>query len=129
MKLANRVTTRLLLIAIACGTLTFSLAAPARASGCTVPPCGALTNHSSTGIAVKWSDDDSTWNYATVSPGTTKGGWYNDGIDVDYFNVPPRCSASGGIGGASYTWYSGWNKIKSHQTVVVKSMNCNGGGI
>ncbi len=102
---------------------------PADASGCRVPPCGALTNHSNTSIRVKWTDNDKDWKYAYVAPGNTKGGWWNDGLDIDYFYIPSKCSATGGIGGTSKTWYSGWNKISSADTVVINAVNCNLGGI
>src|ERR1044072_4197634 len=68
---------------------------PAVYSGCTTPPCGALSNRTGHFVRVKWTDDDgATWQYSSVAPGTTKGGWFNDGIDVDFWQVKSGCRAT-----------------------------------
>ena len=98
---------------------------PAVASGCRIFPCGALTNNTDNDwIYVKWTDNDRDWKYDNVRPGHTKGGWWNDGIDVDYFYIPTTCHAFGGIGGTAKTWFSGWHKISSDETVVIDEISC-----
>lgn len=126
----KRVSIRIALVAL---FLIVSIAAfmllnvhPAKASGCTVPPCGALTNLTTSQIGVKWSDDDGvTWLYGVVQPNTTMGGWWNDGLDIDFWYIPAGCTDSGGIGGTNMSW-SGeqWAKISSSQTVVINSRTC-----
>jgi hypothetical protein len=114
-------------LVVASFTLFFSDTRPAKASGCSVPPCGALTNHTTdTRIGVKWSDDNGkTWQYDIVEPNTTKGGWWNDGIDVDFWYIPAGCTDRGGIGGTPGTWTGEqWAKISSDQTVVIDSRTC-----
>jgi len=97
----------------------------ASATGCTVPPCGAITNKTNERIGVKWADDDVHWQYGIVEPHTTKGGWGNDGLDIDFWYIPPDCTDSGGIGGDNQTWNGEqWAKIESYQTVVIDSRTC-----
>jgi hypothetical protein len=123
----RRTVARVLVLALAAAGLTIiSGVSPAAASGCSVPPCGALTNHTKSRIGVKWTDNDGkTWKYAVVAPNTTKGGYWNDGIDVDFWYIPAGCTDKGGIGGTSYTWKGEkWAKISSTQTVVIKSRSC-----
>ncbi len=102
----------------------------AHASGCTLPPCGAFANHTSQSITVRWSNDNDGWTYATVAPGQTKGGWTNDGIDVDFFLVPTGCVAIGTVPtDGSFTYYgpAGWDKIASTETVSISSISCRDG--
>lgn len=98
---------------------------PAEASGCSIPPCGALTNQTTTNIGVKWTDDDGvTWQYAVVTPGQTVGGFFNDGIDVDFWYIPPGYTDIGRVAGTP-TILAGeqWAKISSDDTVVISRRN------
>lgn len=111
------------LVAASLGSV--GLASPAAADGCSVPPCGALTNHVNRDIGVRYRDHDKDpWSYLVVHPDHTLGGWWNDGRDIDEFFVPDGCSYLGGIGGRSHTWGPGWQKISSNQTVVISSYYC-----
>jgi len=113
------------------------IASPVAASGCSIPPCGALSNHSITSIKVRWknNDNDKKWKYDNVAPGMTKGGYGNDRLDIDYFYIPKKCSATGKVERSglpdidSRTWYSGWNKMSSVDTVIINYVHCNLGGI
>ena len=127
-------------IALAAFALTTAYTANERSAAavddCTwlSPLCGALTNHTpSTVITVRWKDNDAqAWQYDSVEPDTTMGGFWNDVIDVDYWWIPPGCTDRGGIGGTAKTWDhsntsekgDGWNKIDSDQTVVIDSRTC-----
>ena len=64
----------------------------AQASGCTIPPCGAVNNLSDRSVQVRWSNNNNGWTYAWVDPGRTIGGYFNDKRDVDYWNVPSGCT-------------------------------------
>ena len=102
------------LTAIALGT-----AGPAAASGCTVPPCGAVVNHSNTYINTRWSTDYG-WQTGWVNAGGTMGGYWNDGLDIDYWAPPAGCQ---GLSGG--TWYNdAWHKLSSYQTVTVDQVRC-----
>ena len=115
---------------------------PAAADDCELwgwppsPLCGALQNHTAnTRIGVKWKNTDDpneAWTFGIVEPDTTMGGYWNDGIDVDYWYIPEYCTDRGGIGGEAKTWTrassesnsDGWVKISSNQTVVIDSRTC-----
>jgi hypothetical protein len=106
----------------------------AAALGCKVPPCGGLTNHSSVPINVKWTDDDGKhWQYRTVNPNHTIGGFFNDRIDVDYWFIPGGCVDRGKWSPVSHSgspWSGGdkgrWAKIDWDETVVIESRICQG---
>jgi hypothetical protein len=111
--------------------LGFSLvtASSAAASGCSVPPCGALSNQNANNhIRVKWQDCDGCgWSYKWAAPGTTAGGYFNDGDDIDYYWSPARwCfSTNYGIKGGGST--GKWIKISSDQTHKVGNMTVSEG--
>jgi hypothetical protein len=108
-----------MVLAVTGVTVTLIAGAPAAsASGCTTPPCGALNNKTDKWILVKWTDNDGrTWEYGNVAPHTTMGGWWNDGIDVDFWYTPDWCTDNGNIHG-------GWHKISSYETRVINSRTC-----
>lgn len=91
-------------------------------SGCAIFPCGALNNRTSSWVSVKWSDDDVTWKFSEVAPGTKKGGFWNDRIDVDFFFVDRGCRA---YDDNSTVYYGpAWHKISSDETVTLVSYSC-----
>lgn len=116
--------TILAVLVVACFLMIRARAA--EASGCTVPPCGALTNQTQTNIGVKWTDDDGqTWQYAVVHPGETVGGFFHDRIDVDFWYIPAGCTDIGKVSGTpSILGGEQWAKITSDDTVVISSRRC-----
>ncbi|MDQ1289195.1 MAG: hypothetical protein QG622_2761 [Actinomycetota bacterium] len=98
----------------------------AQASGCTIPPCGAVNNLSDRSVQVRWSNNNNGWTYAWVDPGRTIGGYFNDKRDVDYWNVPSGCT--GYWTGQGDDWQhkvgAGWQKLRSDQTVDVVAITC-----
>ena len=104
------------------GTVTDQVGAR---SGCSLPPCGALNNRTASWVSVKWSDnDDGNWTYASVAPWTQKGGFWHDGIDVDYFYVADGCRATSNNWATQYG--PGWHKISSTDTVTLNGYRCSG---
>lgn len=92
-------------------------------SGCSIPPCGAITNETSTWIDIKWTDNDgATWSYASVGPGETRGGYFNDGTDVDFWELKNNCTAYTSIHATVSD--PGWYKIKSSQTEHIYEYSC-----
>ena len=118
-------------------------------SGCTLPPCGRVNNGSP--YRLKWADfgggcdfcqvynwhgsDDSEKKNSVrrpctqdwVNPGQDKGGYWNDGIDVDGFCFHDR--------GYKIVWEDGlhqdipagvWTKIGSGQTASCRSIEGTG---
>jgi hypothetical protein len=107
-------------------------ATPAAASGCTTPPCGRVVNNTNVNVQVQITPSD----IRNLGRGGI-GGW--PGVDVDFYRIQPRCSATvvaRGLGshpagpvirsGGSTTW-SPWFKLSSSQTVTITSMNCRAG--
>jgi hypothetical protein len=106
--------------------LGVAMASPAAASGCTIPPCGRVTNQTSdTYILVRWKDDDDDpWSTANVAPGRSMGGWGgNPRRDVDNFWAPPGCTARYKLNG-NKTSKGGWIKVGSNQTATITSVTC-----
>ena len=118
-------------------------------SGCTTPPCGRVNNGSP--YPLKWadlrggsnfcqvynwhgSDDSETENSVRrhckqdwVNAGQDKGGYWNDGIDVDGFCYHDR--------GYKIQWEDGvhldiaagvWTKIRSDETASCEDINGDG---
>lgn len=93
-------------------------------SGCTVPPCGALNNKTDYQIGVRWTDNNGAWKYGVVQPHTTMGGYFNDGIDVDFWFIPDGCADH--RNNPYMNWVGEqWAKISSNQTVVIDVRECN----
>lgn len=118
-------------VLVLAGLMIVLAPASAQASGCTVPPCGAIKNTSTVSIRYKWTDNDRDWFYAYVAPGQTAGGFWNDRRDVDFFEVPYGCVAIGSIPNGNhllpYYGPSGWNKIGSAETLVISRISCRDG--
>jgi hypothetical protein len=118
----QRLVARVAALALAGAGMTgigIGIAGPAAASGCTTPPCGAVVNHSNTYINTKWSTDYG-WQTGWVNAGGTMGGYYNDGLDIDFWAPPAGCR--GRVGGS---WYDdSWHKLSSWETVTVEEVSC-----
>jgi hypothetical protein len=66
------------------------------ANGCPLGgPCGRVENNSAVGTKVKWQDETgSGFKEHYPGPGQAIGGWLHDQIDVDFYLVPGRCTAT-----------------------------------
>lgn len=101
-------------------------AAPEPRSGCSTPPCGAVQNKADRKIQVRWSNHHEAWKYKWVSPGHTAGGYWNDGLDIDFWEAPARCDSTWHFSGSNnkHVAKGGWVKLESSQTAVVTSIRC-----
>jgi hypothetical protein len=100
---------------------------PAAASGCSLPPCGAVKNNSNVSIKVRYNDDNTTWKYLWVSPGKTIGGYWNDGRDIDGFYAPSGCRTDWSThAGAIYASRGVWEKVSSNETATIRGVTCPG---
>jgi hypothetical protein len=104
------------------------VASPAAASGCSLPPCGAVKNQTQQSIKVRWKNNDSDpWSTGYVSPGKTIGGFWNDKRDIDGFWAPSGCRTMYSThAGAQYAVYNQWVKVSSNETATVHSVTCPG---
>ena len=118
-------------------------------SGCTLPPCGRVNNRSP--YRLKWadfgggcdfcqvynwhgSDDSETWNSVRrpctqdwVKAGEDKGGYWNDGIDVDGFCYDDRWYKIQWEDGRRLNITGGtWTKIRSDETALCGDTNGDG---
>jgi hypothetical protein len=105
------------------GTASASATEFTAQTGCSTPPCGALNNKTSSRIGVKWTDNDKDWQYGIVEPHTTMGGYFNDGIDVDFWFIPGGCTDTRNSPRKSWSGEQ-WAKISSSETIVVNSRSC-----
>jgi hypothetical protein len=98
----------------------------AEASGCRTPPCGALSNETNQTIRVRYKDNNSDpYTEKDVPPHTTVGGFWNDGLDIDDWWIPERCTDTYDWTGDRYTATGPqWRRINLGQTVTLKKREC-----
>jgi hypothetical protein len=119
----NQVAARILFVVVVSSSAVAGIVSSAAASGCTTPPCGALRNNGLMPVQVKWSNNDRDWHYDWVPVGKTKGGYWNDRIDVDDYHVPSGCTFF------TEGWKAkgaGWHRISSSETVTIVGNTCEG---
>ncbi|NUT46179.1 MAG: hypothetical protein HOV94_02495 [Saccharothrix sp.] len=95
-------------------------------SGCTTPPCGAVKNNADRKVHVRWSNDGEAWKYKWVEPGHQVGGYWHDGLDVDFWEAPSNCKSTWHFEGSdnNHTATGGWVKLESSQTAVITAIKC-----
>jgi hypothetical protein len=122
-------TTLIASLALALTGLTVMSAPAQAAADCSFPPCGRVVNNTDWNVQISWYvDSDKAWHYEWLAPGQARGGYWNDGIDVDRFNVHPGCVAEGTFGGGvQWFWPSGQDKLSSDKTVELRSIRCGDG--
>ncbi|GAB3249756.1 hypothetical protein [Kineosporia babensis] len=110
------------------GGLSLVVASPASASGCSIPPCGAVKNKTKTSVKIRWKNKDSDpWSTGWVAPGKTVGGFWNDKRDIDGFWAPKGCRTEYSThAGAQYHVRNTWVKVSSNETATVLGVVCPG---
>lgn len=126
--LATLLTTLLLVVLTSVTTTT-----TAQASACDAPPCGMVVNNSGWDLQIRYKNSDSgPWIQETLRNGHKRGGWLNDGVDVDQVYIPLGCVATvritllSGVSHSMY-WPANWDKLGSDQIAEVTGILCQDG--